>query len=99
MDNWTLIRWDDDNVLKKAMMLKSEWAAKARTAKNDMKQAGGRECEESRVEDQGSCRSNEMEEGVKAIAKGMRMHPATFDDEEKSGLKLEMMMMHNKSLG
>ena len=45
---------------------------KARTAKNDTEEAGGRECEESRVEDRGSCRSNETEEGVRAIAEGMR---------------------------
>ena len=29
----------------------SEWAAKARTAKNDMEEAGGKEGEESRFED------------------------------------------------
>ena len=40
----------------------SEWEAKARTAKNDMEEAGGRECEESLVENRGSCRWNEMGE-------------------------------------
>ena len=32
-----------------------------RKAKNAMEKAGGRECEESRVEDRGSCRLNEIE--------------------------------------
>ena len=45
--------------------------SEARTAKTDMEEAGGRECEESRVKDRGSWRSNEME-GVRAIAEGMR---------------------------
>ena len=42
-----MIRKDGDNILKNAMVL--EWAAKVRTAKNNMKEAGGRKCEESRV--------------------------------------------------
>ena len=47
-----MIRRDDDNMLKKlGNDARSEWAAKAWTAKNDMEEAGGRECAESRVED------------------------------------------------
>ena len=39
----------------------SEREAKARTAKNNMEEAGGRECEESQVEDQ------EAAEGMRCI--------------------------------
>ena len=49
----------------------SEWEAKARTAKNDMKEAGERECEGSWVDNRGSGRLNEMEgrceEGMRCI--------------------------------
>ena len=57
-----LIRRDDDNILKKTMMLEV----------NGQRKRGRPECEESRVEDRGSCRSNEMEKGVRAIAEGMK---------------------------
>ena len=62
--------------------------AKARTAKNDKEEAGGRECEESRVEDRGSCRSNEMEGRYESDCGSDELYPATFGDEEKNGLKL-----------
>ena len=58
-----------------------------------MEEAGGRECEESRVEDRGSCRSNEMEERSESDCGRDEVYPATFDDEERTGLKLDMMMM------
>ena len=45
----------------KAMVDGSKWEAKARTAKTDMHEAGGRECEKCRVKDRGSWRSSEME--------------------------------------
>ena len=51
-----------------------------------MEEAGGRECEKSRVEDRGSCRSNEME-GRSRSDCGDEMYPATFGDEEKNGRK------------
>ena len=66
----------------------SEWAAKVRTAKNDMEEAGGRECEESLVEDQGSCRSNEMEGRCESEHERDEVYLATFGDKEKNGLKL-----------
>ena len=78
-----MIKRDDDNILKKAMML-SEWAAKARTAKNDMEEAGGRECEESRVEDLGNCRSNQMKGRCKSDRGGDVVLPVTFGGEEKT---------------
>ena len=62
----------------------SEWTAKARTAKNDMEEARGRECEESWVEDRRSCRSNEMEGRCESDRGGDEVHLATFGDEEKS---------------
>ena len=71
----------------------SERAAKARTPKTDMEEAGGRECEENRVEDRGSCRSNEMEGRSQSDCGGDEVYSAPFGDEEKSGLKLDMMMM------
>ena len=60
---------------------------KAQTAKNDMEEAGGRECKESRVEDRGSCKSNEMEGRCESDCKRDKVYPATFGDEEKNGLK------------
>ena len=54
-----------------------------------MKKASGRECEESRVKDRGSCRSNEMEGRSESDRRGDEVHPATFGNEEKTGLKLE----------
>ena len=66
----------------------SEWTAKAKTAKNDMEKAGERECEESLVEDQGSCRSNEMEGRCESEHRRDEVYPATFGDKEKNGLKL-----------
>ena len=56
-----VIRRADDTHTEEGNDDGSEWEAKARTAKNDMEAAGGRECEKSRVKDRGSCRSNEME--------------------------------------
>ena len=51
-----MIRRNDDDILRKAIMMEvHEWEAKARTAKIDMKEAGRRECEESRVKGRGSC--------------------------------------------
>ena len=58
-----------------------------------MEEAGGRECKESRVEDRRSCRSNEMEEEVRAIDGGDEVYSATFGDEEKNGIKTGLMMM------
>ena len=88
------VRWyghvisrDDDNILK-AMMI-SEWTAKARTAKNDMEEAGGRECEEIRVKDRGICRSHEMEGRCESDRGGDEEYHATFGNEEKTGLKLD----------
>ena len=46
-----VIRRDYNNILKKAMMLEVNGQRKGRMAKNDMEKTGGRECEESRVED------------------------------------------------
>ena len=82
------VRWyghvitrDDDSILKKAMMME----AKARTAKNDMEGAGGRECEGSRVEDRRSCRSNEMEGRCESNRGGGEVYPATFGNKEETG--------------
>ena len=63
--------------------------AKARTAKNDMEKAGERECEGSRVEDRGSCTSNEVEGRCESNCGGDKMYPATFGYEEETGLKLD----------
>ena len=49
-----------------------------------MEEAGGRECEESRVEDRGSCRSNEMEGRCESNHGGDEEYPATCGDEEKT---------------
>ena len=52
-----------------------------------MKDADGRECEESLVEDRGSCRSNEMEGRYERDCERNEVYPATFGDEEKYGWK------------
>ena len=54
-----------------------------------MKETRGKECEESRVEDRGSCRLNEMKERCESGRGGDEVYPATFGNEEKSGLKLD----------
>ena len=54
-----------------------------------MQEADGRECEESRVEDQRSCRSNEMEGRSKSYCVGDEVYSATFGDKEKTELKLD----------
>ena len=62
---------------------------KSEDAKNDMEEASGREWEESRVKDRGSCRSNEQEGRCESDHEGDEVHPATFGNEEKTGLKLD----------
>ena len=58
-----------------------------------MEEASGRECEENWVEDRESCRSNEMEGRCESDRGRDEVYPATFGDEEKNGLKMDMMMM------
>ena len=59
-----------------------------------MEEAGGRECEESLVEDQGSCKSNEMEGRCESEHERDEVYPATFGDQEKNGLKLDGSMIN-----
>ena len=54
-----------------------------------MEEAGGRECEGSRVEDRVSCRSNEMEGRCASNRGGDEVYPATFGNEEETRLKLD----------
>ena len=54
-----------------------------------MAEAGGRECEESWVKDRVSCRSIEMEGRCESNRGEDKVYPATFDNEEKTGLKLD----------
>ena len=54
-----------------------------------MEEAGGRECEESRVEDGRSCRSNETEGRSESDHGGDEVYSATFGDKEKTELKLD----------
>ena len=54
-----------------------------------MEEAGGREDEESRVKDRGSWRSNEMEGRCESDRGRDEVYPATFGNEEKTGLKLD----------
>ena len=58
-----------------------------------MEEAGGRKCGEIRVEDRGSCRSNEMEGRCESACGRDEVYPATFNDEERTGLKVDIMMM------
>ena len=48
-----------------------------------------RECEKSGFEDQGSCRSNEMVGRCESNCVRDEVYPATFGDEEKTGLKMD----------
>ena len=54
-----------------------------------MKETGGRECGESRVEDRGSCRPNEMEGRCESDWGRDEVYPAASGDEERTGLKLD----------
>ena len=58
-----------------------------------MEEAGGRECEESRVEDRRSYRSNEMEGRSESDRGGDEVYSATFGNEEKKTIKTGLMMM------
>ena len=66
-----------------------------RTAKNDMEEASGGECEESRVKDRRSRRSNEMEDGCESDCKGDAVNLATFNN-EKTGMKLDRKRRNSK---
>ena len=44
---------------------------------------------EKRVKDRENCRSNEMEGRCESDRGGGEVYPATFGNEEKSGLKLD----------
>ena len=57
--------------------------------KNDIKEAGGRKCQGSRVEHRESCRSNEMEGRCKSNRRGDEVHPVTCGNKEETGLKLD----------
>ena len=67
----------------------NDWEAKARMTKNDKEEAGGRECGESRVENRGSRRLNEMEGRCESNCGRDEVYPSTFGDEERTGLKLD----------
>ena len=82
-----VIRRDDDNILKKAMMLEVNEKQKQGQPKMTW-EGGGRECEGSRVEDRGSCRSNKMEGRCESNHGGDEVYPATFGNEEIA-LKLD----------
>ena len=83
-----VIRRDDDNILKKAMMMKVNWKRKGGRSKLTWR----RQVEESvkkfglKIEESGD--RTRWREGVKAIAEG-RAIAATFGNEEKTGLKLD----------
>ena len=83
-----VIRRDDDNVLKKAMMLEANGKRKRGRPKTTWRKQV-EECEGSRVEDRGSCRSNEMEGRCESNRGGDEVYPATFGNEEETGLKLD----------
>ena len=50
-----------------------------------MEEVGGRECGENRVEDGGSCRSNEIEGRCESDCGRDEVYPASFGDEERPG--------------
>ena len=59
-----------------------------------MKEARGREYEESRVKDRESCRSNEMERRCENDRGGDEVYAATFGNHEKTGLKSNRSHQH-----
>ena len=56
---------------------------------SDMEEEDGREYEESRVENRKSWRLNDMEGRCESDRGGDEVYPATFGNEEKTGLKLD----------
>ena len=52
-----------------------------------MEEAGGRECEESRVEDRGSCRLNKMGGRCESDCGRDEVYLSTFGDEEKKRIE------------
>ena len=62
--------------------------SESKATKNDMEKTGGRKCGESRVEDQGSCKSK-MEGRCESDCGRDEVYSATFGDEERTGLKLD----------
>ena len=63
-----------------------------------MKEAGGRECEESRVKDRRTRRSNEIEGRCESDRLGDEVYSATFGNEEKTGSKLDRRKRHRLTL-
>ena len=86
-----VIRRGDDNTLKKATMLEVNGQGKGRRPKMAWRRQV-EECEESRVEDLGSCRSNETEGRCENDRGRNEVYPATFGDEEKKRIKTGWMM-------
>ena len=60
---------------------------------NDKEEAGGREGGESWIEDRESCRSNKVKGRCESDCGKDEVYSATFGD-DKTGLKLGMMMMN-----
>ena len=60
----------------------NEWAANARTAKNDMEEASGRESEKIGLKIEEAVYPTRWREGVKAIAEGMRCIQPSFSNYE-----------------
>ena len=77
-----MIRRDDNNILKKAMMMEVNGKRKRGRPKLTWR----RQVEESRVKDRGNWRLNE-------IGGRYESNSATFGNEKKSGLELEVMRM------
>ena len=84
----SVIRRDDDNILKKAMMIEVNGKRKQARPKLTWRRQV-EECEESRVKDRGSWRSNEMEGRCESDCGGDEVYPITFENEDKTGLKLD----------
>ena len=87
-----VIRRDDSNILKKAMMPEINGDRKRGRPKMTWRRQV-EECGENRVEGRGSCRSNEMKGRCESDCGRDEVYPATFGDEERTGLKLDTMMM------
>ena len=86
-----VIRREDDNILKKAMMMEVNGQRKRGRPKMTWKRQVEESVkkEESRVKDRRSCRLNEMEGRSESNRGGDEVYSATFGDEEKTELKLD----------
>ena len=82
-----VLRREDENILKKAMMMEVNGQSKRRRPKMTWKRQVEESVKRVGLEDRRSCRLNEMEGRSESDRGGDEVYSATFGNEEKTKLK------------